>query len=402
MMKKIIYFDYWEKGYRNFLRLDSTFKTKGYDTFLLHVKSWSTEINEKESFIDGMLSRDISYYKENRIYNILKQEQPEAVIMLNLSFMLDRAIATACKDLGVKIFYLAHGVVVDAENTNSHDVKRKDFFGLFNRVSRKNILSLYNYLSSLKSLSQFFSFANSIVKDPSSYTLKPRYSKELKVSKSLVYYEKDKNTLVHDFKFPEDEISVVGNPELDAFYHKELEKKDSFCEKIELTKESYVAYLDDGFDNTHGWTLSKWHDFLQDLNDVVTSNNHLLAVKLHPRRDVLLSKDFFEGQNIFYYKDIDFKNFIYHSSFVVSHFSSVIVYAFLLNKKVKSPRWGESKGVSKKFDSDLVQYYDTKDNFIKSFLDVNKDDSLIKTYVKENMGIYDGKSIKRIVNIVTS
>ncbi|UKM65590.1 hypothetical protein GSB9_02161 [Flavobacteriaceae bacterium GSB9] len=404
-MKKILYFDNWDKGYRNFLRLDQDFKDKGYETFLLHTSSFMLDGIEKEKQIDGLELKDISFYKTNRLRKIIERENPDIIIILNLSFLIDRAIVKICKDLNIKIFHLSHGKLIPKESIDvvRTTVQNESKGGLFSKITKKNIFSAYNYFIEYPSILTFFRFIIRAYKNPMEYTLFPKYSRELAVNKSLVYYPSDFEIMVKEFGFPEDMVEVVGNPELDIFYNSKLLSRDIFLKNhLEIKSNKYVAYFDDGLALIYGWDTKKWLGFLKDLNNILKKADLKLIVKLHPRRDITNCLSFFEEHKIRCFYDVDFKNLIEHSSFVISHFSSVIIYALLLNKKVKSPRWGVSEGLEEKYPKGVVTYYYNRIDFEKNLLNTAIDKQLIKTYLLRSVGKVDGKSIAKIVNIVTN
>ena len=83
---------------------------------------------------------------------------------------------------------------------------------------------------------------------------------------------------------------------------------------------------------------------------------------------------------------------------MICHYSSTIVYALILNKKVKSPRWGLSENLIKQYPEDVVDYYTDKKTFERTLFNVNVDESLIQNYVRDSIGDVDGKSIDRVVD----
>lgn len=400
-MKKILYFDNWDKGYRNFLRLDSKFKGKGFQTLLLHTTSLTDSYVKPEKEVEGLKFRDISYYNTIRLKNIIKKENPSAIIMLNLSFILDRVIVQICQDMGICVFYLAHGklVAIDSVNTVKDDLKKET---LFSKINKKNLYSLYNYFLGLKNIKGVFVFFYKILTNPTEFIILPKYCKELDVNKSFVYYPLDFELMVKEFGFPKNKVQVVGNPELDYFFNTDLKNKLKFCHKeLNIEGNKYVAYLDDGLSTGHNWDTKKWIEFLKEINNILKKNSLELVVKLHPRREIDSVKKFFEENNIKYFYDIDFKNFLNHSLFVISHFSSVIVYALLLRKKVKSPRWGLSRGIVKQYPEGVVNYYNDVKTFENSLFNVEVNEGLIQNYILNTIGEVNGKSIDMIVNEVT-
>ncbi|KAB1066520.1 hypothetical protein F6U93_13945 [Tamlana haliotis] len=403
-MKKILYLDNWNIGYRNFLRLDQKFKERGYETLLVHTTSWMDLEYESESECEGMKLRDISYYKTNRIKKIIKQEKPSAILILNLSFILDRAIVKICKDLNINLYYLAHGklITVEGQAVFKDNMKKFGESKLSSKIKRKNLLSLYNYFIEMKSIPKFFQFFYKAAQNYTQFTAFPKYSEELKVNKSMVYYPIDYSVMVDEFGFPEDNVIVVGNPELDFFYDTKIVDKEEYClNELKIKSPNYVAYIDDGLSSIRNWDNNRWLDFLKDVNDVLKKHNLELVIKLHPRRDLSGCESFLDREGIKYYNDIDFKNFVHHSLFVFSHFSSVIVYGLLLNKSIKSPRWGDSVGIEENFPHDVVNYYYSKEDFIKDLFNVNVDEEAIKKYLVSEIGTsFDGNCRDRIVNQV--
>jgi hypothetical protein len=398
---KILYFDNWDKGYRNFLRIDSLFKEKGYETLLLHTSSLLESNIETEREFEGLHFRDISYYPTLRLKKIIKQEKPSAIIMLNLSFMIDRAIVKICKELKIKLFHLSHGMLIPVDSIDivKNAIKESGGNNLLSKFNKKNRYSLYNYLIELKSIPKTIHFFLNAIRNHTQYTQFPRYTPELEANKSFVFYPSDYDVMVNEFGFPKEKVEVVGNPELDAFSNSNIKDKKYFCKnELKIASENYIAYFDDGLSDVHGWDSEKWMFFLQDLNDIISKNGCQLIIKLHPRRDISNCISFFNKNDIKYISDVDFKNFIYHSKFVVSHFSSVLVYALLLNKKIKSPRWGVSEGLEEKYPKEIVEYIYQKENYESTFLNVAVNESSIKEYLLKSIGKVDGKSSERIVN----
>jgi len=397
-MKKILYFDNWDKGYRNFLRLDSKFKVRGFQTLLLHTTSLTEKIDNPEKQIEGLILRDISYYKTKCLKKIILEENPSAIILLNLSFILDRVIVRICQDLGICVFYLAHGRLITIDNMG--DVKAALGKGsLFSKIKKKNIFSIYNYILGLKKISEIGSFFKKIITRPTEFMTLPNHCKELDVTKSFVYYDTDYDLMTKEFGFPKNRVQVVGNPELDKFFNTEIKDKETFCsEELNIKSNQYVAYIDDGLPSTFGWDNDKWFEFMAEINEILKTNSLHLVVKLHPRRKVKELKSFFTKNDITYHQDLDFKNYLYHSLFVISHYSSVIVYALILNKKVKSPRWGMSEGLIKQYPDQVVEYHADKKTFEEGLFNVDVDQNLLKKYVLDSIGEVDGKSIDRVVD----
>lgn len=410
-MKKILYLDNWDNGYRHFLRIDKQFKNKGFETLLVHTGSWIGEkseiwVNKEieiEKSIDGLNIRDISYYNSNRIRKVIELEKPYAVVLINLSFIIDRAIVKICKTLNIKIFYLAHGKLISSEGqeTLKNTLKKNGKSKMQSKFTKKNGLALYNYFIEMKSITKFFNFFYKAIQDYTQFTTFPKYSDELEVTKSFVYYPMDYDIMINTFGFPKDSVQIVGNPELDAFYYKKIKDKNAFCtNELKIENNNYVAYMDDGLTEMRNWDNQKWMDFLEDINSVLLNHKLQLVIKLHPRRKIEDCLDFFKEKNIKYFYNLDFKNYIYHSVFTMSHFSSVIIYSLLLGKSVKSPRWGISEGLEENYPQNIIDYYYEKEDFEKNILNLKINKKEIESYLSETLVNYDGNSINRIINEV--
>ena len=251
----------------------------------------------------------------------------------------------------------------------------------------------------LKKLSEIGSFFKKIIKSPTEFMILPKYCKELDVTNSFVYYDTDYDLMTKEFGFPKNKVHVVGNPELDGFFNTKIKDKQTFCsQELNIKSNTYVAYIDDGMSSTFGWDNEKWFEFMTEINEILKTNSLQLVVKLHPRRNVEELKPFFSINNITYHQDLDFKNYLHHSLFVISHYSSTIVYALILNKKVKSPRWGTSEGLIKQYPDQVVEYHADKKTFETGLFNVDVDKDLIQNYVLDSIGEVDGKSIDRIVD----
>lgn len=80
-MKKVIGFDSWTEGARYFEKLVPALEDRGYSLILIHIGSWGHDPNRPvEEKIGHLNVRDITYYKGMSFLQILKTEQPEAVI----------------------------------------------------------------------------------------------------------------------------------------------------------------------------------------------------------------------------------------------------------------------------------------------------------------------------------
>lgn len=390
-MKKIVYLDIWEKGHRNFARIDEGLKKEGYSTLLIHTGSFYYKNVHTERWIGSMLVRDIQFYHTTLIKKAIQKEHPDVIIMLNLSFVFDRAIVNICKSEGIKLVYLSHGKLISPELVNKEVEKlNSTIWNNLNRVfSRKNFLVLTNYLSSLsglKLLSNPLKLMYGLLRKPSSYLTFPTYTSELDADLILLYTKEDKALLTNKFGFPENCIKVVGNPEITFFMNAPSLPKVQFLGQIGLNEAcSYVVYLDDGMVCDKIITAEQWQGSLSEIAELTKSLGFKLIVKLHPRTNILDYQTFFEKQSIVALKDCDFKNLLEHSEFVVSHVSTTIIYALLFRKNVFVPFWGIFTVIGKNYPEGVVQYSTSKKDFLeKASKNKKANNTAIDKYLQDN------------------
>lgn len=404
---KILFFDYWLKGIANFNRLIPELKQQipDADIKMIHVGSWKESQESVVNEHEGFNSYDISYYKTWNLYKVLKKEKPNVLVMLNLSFLSDKAIITFCKKLGIKVIFLAHGkFLTNDENILNKHIKEDLKKNLASKIRIDSINILRNYLLGTfirKEPGLFISSLIKLVKDPMSMTLKTKYSKELDVDKILVYYESDKKEFIENRNFPTNKIKVVGNPELDNFVKRPLKNREEFLNEISLQDGRYLLYLDDGFVHSKIWTKEEWYKHIEEIKLITDKANLELVMKLHPRTPLNEHKEFFLKNDIKVFKnEISFKDLIQHSEMVMSIYSTTISLALFLDKDIISPRWGLTKDFAQNYSDSLV-FYPHNINELKKWL--NNPDKTIKSEKtkKDTLGLTDGNSIKRIVqNII--
>lgn len=400
---KILFFDTWTKGIRNFSRLVEPLERAGFQYKLVHLESWG-EPCEKIQKIGKIDCYDISYYKTNYIYDVLKMEKPNVVLILSLSYLLDRTVVSMCNNLGIKVAYLAHGKIymkqgVGNLSTNTSlmnriigKLKSKSSRILFNYV-RYNTLTRFKPLLVSNTINEFLCHSNNSMFTP--------YTEEFKVDTGMVYYDSEKIMFENERHFPKGMIQAVGNPELDFIINNEIIDKGKFLSLINYPNKKYALYLDDGFTQEQILTNEEWKNFIMEMYKPIKDKGWGLIIKLHPRTDIKPIDDFLSENNILAIKDVDFKNVIYHSEFVFSHSSSTVIYGMILNKPILLPRWGKMKDLIRNYPNDVVSYCNSEDEYIE-LLANGIPTKKVDKYLSENCGLLDGRSVERIVEKLTS
>ena len=117
-------------------------KKNGWNSLLVHRGSWEHEKGRPSSeLIDGLNVRDFSFYNTRFVYNIIKREQPKAVLILTTNYLFDRAVILAARSLGVKSFFLMHGI-----RSVNKDAIKKQKSTTNNAVLSKRWLFINKYL----------------------------------------------------------------------------------------------------------------------------------------------------------------------------------------------------------------------------------------------------------------
>lgn len=401
---KVLFFDYWLKGIANFNRLAPEIFSQSPDAEIkmLHLGSWKEPQDKPCHLHEGFESFDISHFKTSSIYKILKKEKPDVVVILNLYSLMDKAIIAFCRKLGIKVVYVSHGRL--SAVGSSADLTSRPKKSLSAKLQKEPFLILLNYVYSAliaHKPKRIWQTAKQIIRNNFSVVFPIRYSEELEADEILVYYDSDRQILHEDKGFPLEKIKVVGNPELDNFINLPIVPEEEFFRSTGLSG-PYLLYLDDGWVQAN---LLKKEDFINHLREIssLTHDKGLdMVIKLHPRTPLEDYKNLFEELGIKGFKsEVDFKSLIKHSLCVSSLASTTISMALFLNKRVISPRFGETAGVFKNYPDDVIHYSYTPEDF-SAWLQNGLPTATNHSYLEENFKLCDGKAIPRIVKNIIS
>lgn len=402
---KILFFDYWLKGIANFERLVPELQRRGCtDIRMVHVGSWKNPQDGLVHEHNGFKSYDIQHYHTYSFYKVLKMETPDVVVTMNLYFLMDKAIVVFCKKLGIKVVYMAHGRMLTKSDQFSDYLKKDLKKGLLGKIRIDTIAYLYNYWLSTfisKKPLRFLITLCALVKDPASMTLYSSYTEELAADKLLLFYESDKTEYVCKRNFPDRNMTIVGNPELDGYIQSKIEDKEDFLRTLGVKSKAYLLYLDDG--NVEARTMGKadWYDMLTVYTEICKRHGLTLVVKLHPRTNQAEHQTYFDSQDIVAVKKVNFRNIVEHAYAVTSLMSTTITMPLISGKRVISPRWGCFTDFDKSYPEDVIRYVYTPEEFERVLISDEPTDRS-KKYVKESIGIVDGHAIERIVEEIIS
>ncbi len=403
---RIVYFDYWTVGVHNFLYLDQALKPLGHETMLLHLGSFRQPC-PKQQEIDGLLCRDIRYYKTGLLYKALEKIKPDVIVSLNSSDLLDRTLILACKNLHIRTVFMMHGdravgdgiqsvIASTANKLNRLTYKLQKGKKYLGKVIPNYLFSLlkYNksYLNGLHACRVIYSYWQ----DFASAIYFPKYSEELLHDRCLIY----SNRYIPYFRklgYPEPAIKVVGNPAHDTLFNR-IKNSDFSHNQLPADlsalleqEKRYALYLEDAFVEQKyslEWTNEYRNQHLTDIAKVLARKGYELVVKLHPSTD--LNQVVVNGSNVKLYQAADLDALIFFAEFSIGHISTTINRAILLNTPVVIPQWGASNSI---VSTHLEQQVANAWTDLEAEIDLSQNTAAIKKYLVENVTIMTPSAI---------
>ena len=400
-------------------------KKNGWNSLLVHRGSWEHEKGRPSSeLIDGLNVRDFSFYNTRFVYNIIKREQPKAVLILTTNYLFDRAVILAARSLGVKSFFLMHGIrsvnkdaIKKQKSTTNNAVLSKRWlfinkylFYLIPNYLYSGAINNWKFLLSSKTYSLLWK----LFRKPHRYILFPPISNELHCDIALVWGNRYKQFFIEEYGYPRERVKVVGHPPLDEVFN--LDQTYSNENKpqhiINIYRKPYCVYLEDGAveQTVNEWNHKARLEHLNEIGQICNQLGYCLVVKLHPLTNGNpIIKSFFTNLNVkIISKPIQLGELVMLSEFVIGQGSTTNDIAIALNKPLILPAWGlmkpKSLVTSKRQPSAILA--SSPEDLIKIIQDINtynarKQKSRNK-YINEYITYTDGKAVKRIVKYLIS
>ncbi len=359
---KIAFFDYWTRGHANFLPIKEELSKRGHSVLLLHIGSFrsphpATEINH------GIETRDISFYKTKFIFNMLKAERPDVILSLNTTYIFDRAMVLAARELGIKTVYLMHGNRAWQEQSAARiDLARDSYNPLPRRLAKAwkylvdvipNYFYSYFHYSNRQGWQKPFRVMLRYFIDPGLCFHFPPYADEIVHDKCLVYANSDVDHFCK-MGYQRRQVAVTGNPKMDGL-HRRLQQNDFSVQKLPkavaqlvASKQDYVVLIEDSFPETrNGWTNEDRNQYLDQVATTLATGGLRLVVKVHPSSN--LESIQVRDPQVLVYQNEALDDLLYHCKYCVTHYSTAVNQAVVLNKAVVQPRWGKS--------AKIIDYY---------------------------------------------
>ena len=294
---------------------------------------------EKEKIFDGLLIKNITSYPSRNFLNILKIENPDLIIVLNMNLLKIRSLNRCCKFLGIPIILLEHGVTSVGGLTNSKRFDaRKALKKRYIRILKGELISyFFSYISyfiytkaSLKSW--FFLFLEVFLK----LIGKDFNTEDWNYSAYCVYLESDKKKLLLQLKnsIDKNKIHVVGNYDLNLF-NIDYESFNSYKKEF---KSNSILYIDsDCVERTFYDNENTYLEYIVKIRNIVNENGFKLFIKLHPNALKKKIDNKLSNLNIINISNEQFIPTLKVSKYVIGEPSSINVIACLTGAPILTP-----------------------------------------------------------------
>ena len=282
---KIIGFDSWLGGFRNFKRLQNEFQNNNVDFNLIHLSSWSG-IAYKEKNVNNLKSTDISKYKTINFDKILEIENPDLVVFLSTDVFAHKSMIRSCRRKNISTVHLFHGIMtvlsVNEKVSYKKSFLKKIYFAI-PRIIKYIKYIVPNYFLSLYldkiTLKEIFIFLKTLGKLFDGQNIK-KQNHDSRTNLAIVYNHFDASYAKNKFGYNYESIKIIGSPDLFEFNLKESEL--NIFKNYKNKKRDFVLYLD-SVPYLRGLTsLKENFEYLLKVNKKVMALGKILAVKLHP------------------------------------------------------------------------------------------------------------------------
>lgn len=356
----------------------------------------------------------------------MKRERPDAVLILTTNYLFDRAVILAARGLGIKSYFLMHGIRAVGEKSVNYQ-KKTPIKTLYKKrwayAIKFLLLTIPNYfLSGLKNNWKFlfriepYSILFKLFLKPHHYILFPPPSSEIHCDIALVWGKAYKEFFCEEYGYPENRIKVVGHPPLDSVFDllnhppNEDEKKLFFAQNNIPNQSPYCVYLEDGSveQGANGWTTESRIQHLEEIATLCNKAEKNLVIKLHPAtlaRPIL--EHFYDTKWVKIINNIDLNKLLYWAESAIGLGSTTNDIAIIMKKPLFLPGWGncnmKSKAVIERQPSAILCPTPNilSRALVDSLFEIEKSE-LREEYIRSFITHTDGKSLQRIVDIIAT
>lgn len=294
---RVLFYDMWTKGIEKFTRV---VEPGAADYRLLHFGSFRGEPAGETRIVDGIPAVEFSLFDGMSLEAIVASFQPDVVVGLNVTAVIDRAMLLTCRKLGVPTVFLQHGAWVDPDQVEEGALDMQQRLPASAYLSRVGKYGLYMkwYLAVRSGGAAALTPWRVLARHASSPVFAhqfPTAPDELWPTTALVFSEKDAEMLVDSHELPRERIRVIGNPEADAVLARRSAPLDDAL-RAELVRRAgldparpLVTMLEEGWVESHnfrGWTEDVRVARIVEVVDACERGGAQVLVRPHPATDV--------------------------------------------------------------------------------------------------------------------
>lgn len=350
---KVIGFDSWTGGVQHFERLLPALDAFSIQLTLVHISSWGNDPNcAPEEKINNLLTRDISFYGSDSFERVLDWEKPDAVILTSTDTFAHRAFIRYCEQRSIPTLNLYHGLVAATAGSDSKAYKTSRVAYLKYVVSKMYkllrhtfpcyIIALVKTKATLKEWCRFLSDTYHLATSARDFT---SGAKDAKTTKCAVYIKADQEHAVRFYGFRQEDVFVVGNPDL---IHFALDESIVASWAYSRVTEPLVMYIESGFSPV-GLFFSDGIDFanhLKSTSQALSDQGLKMCVKLKPfAPNVHLIEKHLEGSGIELISNEAFLPRLMACSACISETTSLAIVPALMGMPLLITKYGKLKSL---------------------------------------------------------
>jgi len=348
-MKTIIGFDSWTVGARYFERLVPAFKKQGYRLLLIHIGSWGHDQGRaEEEMIGDLCVRDISYYKNKTLSDILEIENPSAILFMSTRALAHMAFNRYARHKKIPTCHMYHGLVmIQAFGVGEYAYKINYYqhLNLFIKRILKNIFILIpTYIKSMletgHTARDWLNIIDNILRrGVGVFNRENPYVSDTGTDIGCVYTAADVEHMHRNYKIPLAKIYVVGNPDLLMF---DLLEGDLGCVLDRKESSETIIYIDTALSES-GIVFDSTNDFIRHIlqtRDALLKVGLNLLVKLHPAHYRTETPKILVSNNIVLCENNEFIRQIKQSYAVIVEPSSAAIIPALIGVPVLLAQYG--------------------------------------------------------------
>lgn len=278
-----------------------------------------------DSFLDfpnykGFNITNISSFKIIDILQILKAIKPDALIVLGYRSLLELLMVRISKLLNIKTIYMQHGIVSEEDLSLFFEKNKNEFIISFKRyIKYLKLFSEYLFIQHVKIIHEIkvlikaFFFAN---------------YKNMGLDKFLLFSQHGYIFHKKIFHFSDNQVEIIGYP---VFMKKSNLK---IIPTVIPRNKKYVLYIHQNFIQSNNTKIT-YEEEKEYLNEIIKTTNDcgfLFVIQLHLSESIENYKEFYRNDDVIVIQNNNLAGLVNNCSFVVGHFSTVLLIPILLNK----------------------------------------------------------------------